>query len=325
MSSNVTDDEWTARTDPFRGELLAHCYRMLGSYHDAEDLLQDTMVRAWLARERFDDERASLLTWLYRIASNVCLTALSSRSRRPLPSGLGQPPDDPEGPFRPAFEVAWLEPFPDAALDAMSADPSATVSGRGSLRIALVAAMQLLPPRQRAALILREVVGLSAAEIAAIIDASVGAVNSALQRARATLAATLPDEDGFGAAPTVDDDLIDRYVDAFERADVASLTRLVAADVLMEMPPFLNCIVGPSDYGVFMRRFYGLRGTDVRTVRVGANGQPAFCAYVGVGDGSYQVHTLQVLTCRAGRLIRNTVFQDPVVFETFGLSRQLAG
>ncbi|MCU1365895.1 MAG: polymerase subunit sigma-70 [Ilumatobacteraceae bacterium] len=324
--TNVTDDEWTARTDPFRGELLAHCYRMLGSFHDAEDLLQDTMVRAWLARERFDDERASLRTWLYRIASNVCLTALSSRSRRPLPSGLGQPPDDPEGPFRPAFEVAWLEPFPDAALDAMGADPSAIVGGRGSLRIALVAAMQLLPPRQRAALILREVVGLSAAEIAAILDASIGAVNSALQRARATLAATVPCEDGFEAATrAIDSELIDRYVEAFERADVASLTRLVAADVLMEMPPFLNCIVGPEDYGIFMRRFYRLRGTDIRTVRVRANGEPAFCAYVGAGDGSYHVHTLQVLTCRAGRVIRNTVFQDPVVFETFGLPRQIGG
>lgn len=235
-------------------------------------------------------------------------------------------PDDPEGPFRPAFEVAWLEPFPDMALDALGADPGSIVGGRGSLRIALVAAMQLLPPRQRAALILREVVGFSAAEIGAILETSVGAVNSALQRARATLAAALPDEDGFGAATSATDvGLLDRYVEAFERADVASLPRLVTADVLMEMPPFLNCIVGRRDYGTFMRRFFRLRGTDVRTVRVNANGDPGFCAYVADGHGTYHVHTLQVLTCRDGRVTHNTVFQDPVVFETFGLPHELAG
>ncbi len=149
----TTDEDFAVRTDPFRRELLAHCYRMLGSVHDAEDLLQETLLRAWRAYDRYDPARSSLRTWLYRIATNACLTALDQRTRRPLPSGLGAPSNDPEQPLVRGEEVPWLQPIPDALLG----DPAQVIAARGSLRLAFVAAMQLLPPRQRAVLILREV------------------------------------------------------------------------------------------------------------------------------------------------------------------------
>src|SRR4051812_33276834 len=189
----TVSDDFTSLTGRFRGELLAHCYRMLGSAADAEDLVQETYLRAWRSYEGFEG-RSSLRTWLYRIATNACLTALEGRGRRPLPSGLGGPSDDPEAPLVPAFDVPWLQPFPDAALGD-HADPAARVAARGSLRLALVAAMQVLPPRQRAVLVLRDVLEFSAAEVAAVLDTSTAAVNSALQRARAGLAAAGIEED----------------------------------------------------------------------------------------------------------------------------------
>ncbi|WP_042365878.1 RNA polymerase subunit sigma-70, partial [Streptacidiphilus neutrinimicus] len=166
-------------TEPYRNELVAYCYRMLGSVHEAEDLTQETMLRAWKARERYDPERASVRTWLYRIATNVCLSALEARARRPLPSGLGAPSDDLGAPLAPRIDIPWLEPFPDGRFDA---------EARADLRLAWVAAVQLLPARQRAVLVLREVLEFSAVEVAAQLDTTVPAVNSALQRARATLA-----------------------------------------------------------------------------------------------------------------------------------------
>ena len=186
------DADFDAAAAPFRHELVVHCYRMLGSVEDAEDVAQETLIRAWKARDRYDAERASLRTWLYRIATNACLTALESRPRRPLPSGLGAASDDPDTPLVPDFEVPWLQPLPETYLRRDHADPLARAAERDGVRLALVAAMQFLPPRQRAVLVLRDVLQFSAAEVAEQLETSTAAVNSALQRARAAIAAAAP-------------------------------------------------------------------------------------------------------------------------------------
>jgi len=262
--------------EPYRGELVAYCYRMLGSFQEAEDLTQETMLRAWKARDRYDQARASVRTWLYRIAANACLSALQGRARRPLPSGLGAPSEDPAAPLTPAFDIPWLQPFPDARSD---------VGVRADMRLALVAAMQLLPPRQRAVLVLREVLEFSAAEVAGQLDTTVAAVNSALQRARAALAdvgdagdITEPDDPEVRA-------VIERYVRAFEAADVPALVRLLADEAVLEMPPVPLWYRGRGDYGRFMRRVFEMRGTGWGVRRVSANGQPAFAAYAPEGTG----------------------------------------
>src|SRR5215475_7430778 len=245
-------DDGRVDFEPHRGELVAFCYRMLGSFHEAEDLAQETMLRAWRARNRYDRTRASVRTWLYRIAANACLSALKDRARRPLPSGLGAPSGDPGAPLAPAFNIPWLQPFPDARFD---------VGVRADMRLALVAAMQVLPPRQRAVLVLREVLEFSAAEVATQLGTTVAAVNSALQRARAALAGT----DDAGEVTEPDDPkanaVISRYVRAFEAADVPGLVQLLADDAVMEMPPVPLWYRGSSDYGLFMRRVFDMRGT----------------------------------------------------------------
>jgi RNA polymerase sigma-70 factor (ECF subfamily) len=291
---------------PHRRELLVHCYRMLGSLQDAEDVVQETMLRAWRAFDRFDPARASLRTWLYRIATNACLNALESRASRPLPSSAGPAFDDPDAAFVPASEVPWLVPFPN--------DPESAAVERSRLRLALVAALQLLPARQRAALILREVLDLPAAEVADSLGMTTAAVNSALQRARARLAEAGVDPEAAAEPPAAQRAIVDRYVDAFERADVAALTALLADDVVLEMPPMANWYLGRDDYAGFMRRVYRLRGTDWHTEPLWANGEAGFAAYV---DGA--LHTVQVLTVERGRVTRTTVFQSPEVFALFGL------
>ena len=307
-----------------RAELLAHCYRMLGSVDDAEDVVQETMLRAWRARDSYDPARASPRTWLYRIATNACLTALAGRARRPLPSGLGAPPsDDVDAPLKPAFDIPWLQPFPDARLSAAGDDPAATVVQRGSLRLALVAALQLLPPRQRAVLLLREVLEFPAAEVADLLDTSVPAVNSALQRARAALSGLGEGAVAEPADPVVRE-TVDRYVRAFEIADVDGLVRLLTDDAVMEMPPVPLWYRGRDDYAGFMRRVFAMNGEVWRVVRLEANTQPAFAAYVRAGAG-FALHTLQILTVtRPGAISRNVVFQDPAVFADFALPPHLS-
>jgi len=300
--------------EPYRGELVAFCYRMLGSFHEAEDLAQETMLRAWKARDRYDRTRASVRTWLYRIATNACLSALEGRARRPLPSGLGAPSEDPLAPLTPAFDVPWLQPFPDARFD---------VGMRADLRLALAAALQLLPPRQRAVLVLREVLEFSAAEVAEQLGTTVPAVNSALQRARAALA----DADDAGEVTEPDDPraraVIDQYVRAFEAADVPALVRLLADEVVMEMPPVPLWYVGSRNYGLFMGRVFGMRGPGWVVRRLTANGQPALAAYAPEPGGGHRLHSLQVLTLTGGRVTRNVVFADPHVFGAFGLPGQI--
>ncbi|MFL6110805.1 MAG: sigma-70 family RNA polymerase sigma factor [Catenulispora sp.] len=296
-----------------RAELTTYCYRMLGSIQDAEDLVQETLLRAWKARDRYDPELASVRTWLYRIATNVCLTALESRKRRPLPSGLGAPSRDTEAPLRPALDVPWLEPFPDRRFN---------VETRADLRLAWVAAVQELPARQRAVLVLREVLDFSAAEVAAQLETTVAAVNSALQRARATLRTNSGNREP-GALREADDlaqrTVVERYVRAFEAADVPGLVRLLAEDVILEMPPVPIWYQGRDDYARFMERGFRMRGTTWRTLPTAANGQPAFAAYASDSGGGHRVHSLQVLTVVEGLITANVVFADPHLFEVFGL------
>jgi RNA polymerase sigma-70 factor (ECF subfamily) len=311
-------------TAPFQGELLAHCYRMLGSVHDAEDVLQETLVRAWRARDRYDDGRASLRTWLYRIATNACLTALENRNRRPLPTGLVGPSDDPYAPLTQALEVPWLQPYPDARLRADGADPAAVAALRGSLRLALIAAMQLLPARQRAILILRDVLEWPAAEVADTLATTVAAVNSGLQRARASLADAGLNEEQLAEPEDRDRRaILDRYAAAFESADIEALTRLLTEDVVLEMPPVLNWYVGRRHYGQFIGRVFATRGTDWRVVPVTANGQPALAGYMRAETGAYEARTLEVFTVVGAGISHNVVFANPGLFPVFGLATVL--
>ncbi|MGH3404110.1 MAG: sigma-70 family RNA polymerase sigma factor [Streptosporangiaceae bacterium] len=313
-------DEFEHRADPYRRELLAHCYRMLGSVDEAEDLVQETMLRAWRSYDRYDGRRASLRTWLYRIATNACLTALSGRSRRPLPSGLGAPGEDTEQALVPAFDVPWIQPMPDAMLGAAPGDPATAVGVQGSLRLAFVAAMQYLPARQRAILILREVLEFSAAEVADILATTPAAVNSGLQRARARLDDVSVAEDRITEpSDPVTRALIDQYVAAFETADVPALTRLLTDQVVMEMPPVPLWFVGPEHYGQFIARVFRMNGPDWRMLRTTANGQPAVGAYVRRDRDTYEAHTVQVFSVTPSGISRNVVFWDPHLFELFGL------
>jgi RNA polymerase sigma-70 factor (ECF subfamily) len=301
--------------EPFRGELLVHCYQMLGSVHDAEDLVQETMMRAWRARTRYDPDRASVRTWLHRIATNACLTALEGRARRPLPAGLGAPSDQPEEALVRGHEVTWLQPLPDSLVG----DPAAVVAQRSRLRLAFVAAVQLLPPRQRAVLILRDVLDFSAAEVASTLDTSTAAVNSALQRARSTMSSSV---DLDRADDLSDEDsraVVDRYMTAFEASDVPGLVSLLASDALLEMPPMLNWYVGREYYGRFIARVFATRGDGWRMVPLRANGQPAVAAYAP----DRTLHTVQVFEVGAAGIRRNTTFQDPDVFALFGLAGSL--
>ncbi len=309
--------DFEQRTGPHRRELLAHCYRMLGSVHDAEDLVQETLLRAWKAYGDYDESRATIRTWLYRIATNACLTALAGRSRRPLPAGLGVPGTDPDEPFRPA-EVTWLQPIPDSLL---TADPANVVQARSTLRLAFLAALQHLPARQRAVLILRDVLDWPAADVATALETTTAGVNSALQRARARLAeagASVDDPD----QPTDAEQRaqVERFAAAFERADLAALSRLLTDDVVLEMPPMFNWYVGRDLYRRFVARVFAARGTGWRTVPIRANGQPAFAAYVRGDDGRFHVHSLQVFTVTGGGISRGTIYVDQTVFDLFALA-----
>lgn len=322
MEHRTSPEDVASAADGYRPELLVYCYQMLGSVHEAQDIVQETMMRAWRAAATYDPDRASIRTWLHRIATNACLTALRSRQGRPLPAGVGQPFDDPNEPFVPGLEVAWLQPFPDRMLDAVS-DPADITVQRSQLRLAVVAALQLLPARQRAAVILRDVLSLSAAEASDVLGTSEASLNSALQRGRARLREADLSDSAAEATTAEERDVIDRYVEAFERADVAALKRLVADDVILEMPPMRNWYRGGDHYAGFMHRVFDSRGTSWRTMRTSANGQPGFAAYVDQ-DGHHALHTLQVLTVGGGAVRRTTVFQDAEVFELFQLDPVLS-
>jgi RNA polymerase sigma-70 factor (ECF subfamily) len=324
MVDHGADDQDFARlADPYRRELYAHCYRMLGSVHDAEDLVQETYLRAWKAYDRFEG-RSSLRTWLHRIATTACLTALEQRGRRPLPTGLGGP-SEPEGRLGERPDLPWLEPVPDALVAAGSADPGTVVAARESVRLALVAALQYLQPRQRAVLVLRDVLRFSAAEVAEILDTSVPAVNSLLQRARAQLARSAPVRDEVQAPPAEQRRLLDRYVAAFENYDVGGITSLFTADAVWEMPPFTSWVRGAEHIGrLIAANCPAERPGDMRLVPVRANGGPAFGLYMRGGDGVHRAFHLQVLDLAEGGVAHVAAFFDVSLFPRFGLPAVLA-
>ncbi|HEU4426233.1 MAG TPA: sigma-70 family RNA polymerase sigma factor [Pilimelia sp.] len=320
MAEGQVGEDFARSADVYRRELMAHCYRMLGSVHDAEDLVQETYLRAWRAYDRFEG-RSSLRTWLHRIATSACLNALESRGRRPLPTGLGGPTADPEGPLVAKPEVPWLEPVPNALVGADSTDPATVVASRESIRLALIAALQHLPPRQRAVLILRDVLKWKAAEVAEAVGTTTTAVNSMLQRARAQLDEVAPTEDEI-AEPTEPEqrELLARYVAAFERYDVAGLVKLFTEDAVWEMPPYLSWVRGAEHIGRLIAANCPATGPDdMRLVATGANGQPAYAYYLRGDDGVHRPFQLQVLTLAKAGVAHATVFFDTRLFQVFGL------
>jgi RNA polymerase sigma-70 factor, ECF subfamily len=323
-ATELADGEEFARlTDGFRHELLAHCYRMLGSVHDAEDLLQETFLRAWRAHGEFDARRASLRTWLYRIATNACLTALEGRSRRPLPAGLAAPSADPEAALELRREVTWLQPIPDALTGFQPGDPAAVVASRETIRLAFIAALQYLPARQRAVLILRDVLAWRAAEVAELLGTTTAAVNSLLQRARAQLEQVAPAEQELAEPADADQRaLIDQYVAALATADVTAFMQLLRADAELEMPPYLTWFAGREAVARFLAARTGSARDAWRMVLTGANGQPAIATYLRDRDGIHRAHSIQVLTIAGAGIARIVSFLDPGLFAAFGLPQE---
>jgi RNA polymerase sigma-70 factor (ECF subfamily) len=313
-------DEFTRRTEPLRRELLAHCYRMLGSADEAEDLVQETYLRAWRSYRSFEG-RSSLRVWLYRIATNACLTALQHRGRRALPSGLGGPGDDPDAPPGPPDpEVAWLQPIPDTLVTPESADPATVVAARESLRLALVASLQHLPPRQRAVLLLREVLAFPAAEVAAMLDTTTAAVKSALQRARARLDQAAPEREQLGE-PTDPHAraLLNQYIAGFEHADTAALERALRTDAAIELVGTRTWFSGRVTCLRYLTQVIGSPG-DWRMVPTVANRQPAAAAYHRDSDGIHRAFGLGVLTVTHTGIARIFVFGGgPDLVAKFGL------
>lgn len=300
--------EFIERAAPFRAELIAHCYRMLGSVHDAEDLVQETYLRGWRGYPAFE-ERAALRTWLYRIATTACLRTLENRSRRALPG------DNPIG------DSEWLQPIPDTYL---FQTPEDALAVRQSVRLAVMTALQELPARQRAVLILRDVVQFSAAEVAELLETTPAAVNSSLQRARGRLAEITPDEDDVAEPDdTARRDLVDRYCAAFQNADMAALTELLQEDIKLEMPPMPEWFSGRDDVLRFLADRALAAPGDLMMIRTSANAQPAVAEYRRNADNIMAAHSIQVLTCRsrAGTpgIAKMTVFLDPTLFAAFGL------
>ncbi|HUP40579.1 MAG TPA: sigma-70 family RNA polymerase sigma factor [Vicinamibacterales bacterium] len=291
-----------------RSALLGHCYRMLGSAFDAEDAVQETIVRAWQHADRFE-ERSSLRTWLYRIATNVCLDALSSRAKRARPVEDG-PLKTINDPLETLPRTHWLEPVPDARALPTDANPHELAVMRQSIRLAFVAAVQHLPPRQRAVLLLMEVLGWSAAETAASLEMTPAAVNSAIQRARATLAQR--NVSLLSADQTLSDDesnLLDRYVTAFQHYDVDTLVSLLREDATMSMPPYAFWLQGPESIkGWLLGRGAGCRGSKL--VQTDASGAPAFAQYRRQSDGSFAAWGLVILEQQDGRISAINTFLD---------------
>lgn len=321
--TKVDKEAFEAATSRYRRELFAHCYRMTGSLDDAEDLVQEVFLRAWRAFDGFE-ERSTVRTWLHRIATNVCLSALERRSRRPLPSGLGPPTSDPHAPMEAApGGTAWLEPVPDRLVVERN-DPAELVAARQRVRLALVAGLQLLPPRQRAAFLAGEVLGLPAAEAAEVLEVSVPALKSLLQRARARLAEVpLTDQDLAEPTDPGARRVLDRYLAAFERSDLAAMENLLADDAVLEMTGTTSWYSGKETCVPFIgAQAIGHPG-DWRMLPLRANGQLAAGAYHRGDDSRYHAFAIVVLATTAARITRISLFGDPALFAHFELAPTL--
>lgn len=304
-----------------RRELTGYCYRMLGSVFEADDAVQETMVRAWRNLEGFEG-RSSLRSWLYRIATNVCLDMLRGRQRRAVAMDLGPSgtTDSFVGATRP--EQAWMTPVPDARVVPEDGDPAEVTASRETIRLAFVTALQHLPARQRAVLILREVLRWQASEVAELLDTSVASVNSALQRARATLASHHDDDDPPAPVSADQQALLARYVDAFERYDIPSLVSLLHDDAVMSMPPYDFWVQGPVEMGRwFLGQGIGCRGS--RLVATHANGCPAFGSYKPDPEGGFKPWAVQVIEVSGDRIVGHHNFLDTDLFAAFGLPAHL--
>jgi RNA polymerase sigma-70 factor, ECF subfamily len=302
--------------EQYRRELVGYCYRMLGSIHEAEDAVQDTMLRAWRGLATFED-RTGLRPWLYRIATNVCIDLMKGRSRRALPMEIAPVAT---GEFRrgdPRPEATWVQPAPDSSTLPQDGDPAEHAVARESVRLAFIAALQHLAPRQRAVLILRDVLRWRAAEVALLLDTSDDAVNSALRRARAALAAI--DRDSTPSRPAAEDhELLNAYVAAFEQHDIDALVSLLRDDAILEMPPFELWMQGRDDIRRFLVAVDACQEEAVR--RVEANGSPAVAVYrPAMPGGRPTAFALHVLDVVDGRISVMHVFLDPALFELFGL------
>ena len=325
----ATPEEFGRLAEPFRRELRVHCYRMLGSVHEAEDLVQETYLRAWRGFDRFKHvEGGSFRAWLYRIATNACLNGLASRkdSQRFLPDQLG--PATLRMPPSPATDVAWLEPYPNAYFEGIGDDatnPEARYAARESVQLAFVAAIQLLPARQRAVLLLCDVLGWAAAEAATLLESSTASINSALQRARETLAKNYPG-DRPQATPLsnpVQRRLLDRYLDAWQRHNVNGFVALLKEDATVTMPPWREWFVGRETIGSFFGAAWKTCN-GLRLVPIGANGQPAFAVYeLSSGpDARWAAHSIHVLSLDQETISTITMFVPPTgpdLFKSFGL------
>jgi RNA polymerase sigma-70 factor (ECF subfamily) len=311
VESSLTATPAFGELEQHRSELTAYCYRMLGSPFDAEDAVQDTLVRAWRNLDRFEG-RAALRSWLYRIATNVCLDMLKASKRRARPMDLGPSQEPLIENLNERPEVTWIEPIPD---------PADVTVERDTIRLAFVAALQHLPPRQRAVLILSEVLRWQATEVAELLESSVASVNSALQRARATLANV---EVGAPDVAEVDRELLDRYVAAFEAYDFDALTSLIREDAIQSMPPYDMWLAGRDDiFTWWVGPGIGCKGSRVVPV-VSANGSPAFGQYKPSPDGGYEPWALQVLGVKEGKISELTFFLSTErLFPLFGLPLHL--
>jgi RNA polymerase sigma-70 factor, ECF subfamily len=314
----VVGEDFVGATVRFRGELLAYCYRMVGSAEEAEDLVQDVYVRAWRGYGAFEG-RSSVRTWLYRIATNVCLTAIERRGRRPLPSGLGAPADDPDAPLVAGPEISWLQPFPSGQRTS-EGDPAGVMASRAGIRLALVAAMQYLSARQRAMLILRDVLEWPAVQVAELLGTTTTAVNSGLRRARTQIAEAVPSEDEL-AEPAEPERraLLEKFAVAVENADADGLAALLAEGVALEMPPILTWFVGREQVAHVVREklFNGPGG--LRLIVVEANADAAFAIYQQAPDGTFHAHVVLSLALGTEGVRRIVAFQNAALFPMFGL------